>query len=319
MLKIYFLFLIKYNFNNLKLWKNYFKNAYNYQIIIHPKIYKENYLDLNEIVLHPIETKWGDISLADAEVNLLKKALSVNKSKRSYLFLLSDDSIPIRSYNKFYKFLNLNKLSFFNYSDYLFGNKKFNNLNFVFSSQFFCVNIEDALIVVNNYKKYKDKILNFKKIFSPDETFMLSILFGENKDYKFNDTVIIEPISFSYKKNIPEIENLKKSLKELTYKLYVLKDNNNLSVDQSKALDSLIRFKNYCRNHSFTFLYDNKLVDKFKRQFTKSFFIRKITSKYDEKKSFSFEDIYNLKVLIEKKKFKSLSKFLNKTIDNLKN
>ena len=316
MLQIYFLFLIKDNFSNLKIWKNYFKNAYNYQIIIHPKKYKNNYLDLNEIVLYPIETKWGDISLVDAEIYLLKKALAISKSSKSYLILLSDDSIPIHSYNKFYKFLNSKTLSFFNYSRYLLGSTKYKE--FTFSSQFFCVNNKDAQIVVNNYQKYRDKILNFKNIYSPDETFMLSILFYENKNYQFHDRIITQPIRFYYRKTIPEIDNLIENIRNLKYNLFQLKENNSISFDQNNALESLNRLKLYANSHPFTFLYNEKLVNKFKELLPESFFMRKIVSKHDNKYYFKYEDINKLESFIANNDYINISKYINKAI-NIKN
>jgi len=323
MLKLYFLFLIKKNFNNLELWKNYFKNANNYQIIIHPKIYKEIFLGLNEEVLYPIETKWGDISLADAVVYLLKKAVATNKSSKCYFILLSDDSVPIHSYNRFYKFLNLNKLSFFSHSDYLIGTKRYNR-EFIFSSQFFCVNKEDAQIVVNNYIKYRNKIKNRSalekdrhRMYSPDETFMLSILFYENKNYKFNDRNIIERISFWYRETIPEIENLIKSYKTLAYKLYKLQDSNKINQVQKDALDALILLKKYGINHPITFLYHKKLISKFKKKSPESFFLRKIVSG-DNKIGFKYEDISKLKSFFDNNDYQNITKFINLNIFNLK-
>ena len=82
MVNIYFLFLIKDKIFNKNIWNNFFKKAYNFKIIIHPKEKNKNiYIHKDELVLDPIETKWGDISLADAEIYLLREALQFKRKK----------------------------------------------------------------------------------------------------------------------------------------------------------------------------------------------------------------------------------------------
>ena len=282
MLNIYFLFLIKDKVHNINLWKKYFKNSKNYKIIIHPKN-KEKivYIDKNEIVLNPIETKWGDISLVDAEINLLKKALEY-KNKNSYYILLSGDSLPLSSYKELYNFLGKQSLSFFNYRDYILGNRRYKN-KFKFSSQFFCVNFKDANIVVNNYEKYKNKFINFKEMYSPDETFMLSTLYYENKLYKFIDRKIIVTTMFYYRNTIQEIDSYVKSYNNIMKFLYELKESNNLSDIRKETFHSLKKFKEYGISHPYLFLYNEKLIKSYKNKFKESFFIRKVTSNEDDK------------------------------------
>ena len=59
--------------------------------------------------------------------------------------------------------------------------------NYYYSSQFFCLNYRDANIIINNYNKHRNKFTNLK-MYSPDEVFILSILFYENRFYKFIDS-----------------------------------------------------------------------------------------------------------------------------------
>lgn len=295
MLKLYFLFLIKDKFNNLEIWQNFFKNASNYQILIHPKLKnKKTFLDLNEKILNPIDTKWGDISLADAEVYLMKEALLLNDSPNSYYILLSDDCVPLTSFIDLYNFLNSQTLSFFNAEDYVRGTKKLKR-RFIFSSQFFCANYTDVKTVVLNYKKYRLKFKKFNKIYSPDETFMLSILFYENKEYEFVNEKFIQLTTFFYRETIPEISDFVNSYNKFMKKLYNLKETKKISDIQQKAFDKIFKFKKYGILHPYTFLYEDKLIDKFKKHFPNSFFLRKVISDENKYYNFKLKDILYLK------------------------
>jgi deoxyribonuclease IV len=317
MLNIYFLFLIKDKIHNNKLWNKYLKNKNNYKILIHPKK-KENiiYLSKNEIVLDPLKTKWGDISIADAEVYLLKEALKRCKGTDNYFILLSGDTIPIDTYINLYNFLEKQDLSFFNYKDYMIGNRKYKNI-YYYSSQFFCVNYKDALVVTNNYKKYRNKFLNIK-MYSPDEIFMLSILFYNNRMYKFIDMKFVNTTFFYYIRTIPEIEEFIQHKKKLKKYLYILKEDGKINSDQNKTLKLIIKFEKYGMLHPYTFLFNKKLIKSFKNKFPNSFFLRKIIDK-KENNVLDYNNLILLKKYSITKNITGLNKILDEFLKGLHN
>lgn len=315
MINIYFLFLIKDKIFNKNIWNNFFKNAYNFNIIIHPKEKnKKVYIHENEIILDPINTKWGDISLADAEIYLLKESLK-DKKKNSYYILLSGDTIPLYNYNKLYEYLNKQELSIFNYKDYMIGNKKKNN--YYYSSQFFCINYKDANIVVNNYNKYRNRFTNIK-MYSPDEIFILSILFYENRFYKFIDSKFTNTTFFYYIKTIDTFTQYIKNSKKLIGSLYELKENGRINELENNILKMFIKFKNYGMLHPYTFDYDSKLNNQFKKKFYNSFFLRKIV---DEKNNnvLIFKDFIDFNNNIVKKNLNKINIFLKKFVSSIEN
>ena len=302
--------MIKDKIFNKNIWNNFFKNAYNFNIIIHPKEKnKKVYIHENEIILDPINTKWGDISLADAEIYLLKESLK-DKKKNSYYILLSGDTIPLYNYNKLYEYLNKQELSIFNYKDYMIGNKKKNN--YYYSSQFFCINHKDANIVVNNYNKYRNRFTNIK-MYSPDEIVILSILFYENRFYKFIDSKFTNTTFFYYIKTIDTFTEYIKNSKKFIRSLYELKENGRINKLENNILKKFIKFKNYGMLHPYTFEYDSKLNTQFKKKFPNSFFLRKIVNETNNN-LINFNNFLDFNNNILKKNQNKINIFLKKFV-----
>lgn len=95
--KIGFCFMIKDQFYNQDIWKEFFKNIPHdeYKIYIHYKkkctMNLENYEFINSI-----PTKWGTISLVQATFRLFERATDDNCT---IMFLLSGDTLPMQSYS----------------------------------------------------------------------------------------------------------------------------------------------------------------------------------------------------------------------------
>ena len=72
--KLSFLFLTKGNHNSIDIWNLFFKNISldKYSIYTHPKIKPTQKLLYENIIPNVVNTKWGDISLIKATLQLLK-------------------------------------------------------------------------------------------------------------------------------------------------------------------------------------------------------------------------------------------------------
>ena len=147
-------------------------------------------------------------------------------------------------------------------------------------------------------------------MYSPDESFMLSTLFYENKLHKFIDRKIIVTTFFYYINTIPEINLFVKSYKNIMIHLYELKESNKISEIQTKTFNLLKKFKEYGLLHPYLFLYNKELIKSYKDKFKESFFVRKITSEKNSKNLLIYEDFINLTKLIEKKNYSKIINFL---------
>jgi len=154
-------------------------------IYIHPKQI-EGISDSNKKFIidkdYILETKWGDMSIIHAIISLLTFAFS--KKKYDYFVLLSEDTYPMMNKKEFNDFINdQNKLSCFEFI------KEYNGLSK--SYVWWMLNYKDAEIII----KTKDKYINLfddKKIDGTfDESYFLTVLKKEIKDYKFNNNTII--------------------------------------------------------------------------------------------------------------------------------
>lgn len=95
--KIAFLFLTRGDLTQPQVWREYFGSAPDHVSIFthakHPDELKSGVLE-NQRVLEPIPTRWGDISLVQASVNLLMAALE--NSANEWFILLSESCAPIK-------------------------------------------------------------------------------------------------------------------------------------------------------------------------------------------------------------------------------
>jgi hypothetical protein len=175
-----FLFLTYSNFTNQNIMKKFLKNT---NIYIHPK-YPNNvdFYFKKYIINNLIDTKWGDYSIVLATINLLNEAYLNTNNK--WFILLSEDSFPIFTFNKF-----KNQLNKFNKSLFSFHKKE---NNFWKTSQWWILIREDVKIILDNH--FNNNLI-FKnqhfKLGAFDEFYFLSVLKWNNPNYEFiNYTVM---------------------------------------------------------------------------------------------------------------------------------
>jgi len=176
--KIALCFLIKDSFDNLDFY-NYWLDGVSsdkYQIYIHwknkpDKLFK-NYKNPNII-----ETKWGDISLVKATLNMFDLAV---KDNCDMMFLLSNDTLPLKSFDEIYKinnteivYFNENQLPHVEMTNY---NKPIINkvlkVNHIFKqNMFFCIKKEDFIKI--NFRYFLNK---FENLNIPDEWFFINLM-----------------------------------------------------------------------------------------------------------------------------------------------
>ena len=103
MKKIALCFLVTKNIINLDVWKKWWKGNED-KINIYSHFSKKGSIDQPELTknrVNPVPTKWGDISLVNAEKQLYRAAYK-NKSNVSFV-LISDSCVPVKSFNIVYK------------------------------------------------------------------------------------------------------------------------------------------------------------------------------------------------------------------------
>lgn len=179
--KIALCFLTYDNLSQPKLWKNFINPKYN--IYIHNK-YDFTGEFQKYCIDNKVETKWGNISLIKASLNLFKEAFKNKENK--YFILLSDKCIPLYSpdnmYNKIKK-LNNNLIitSDLNRNRYnLLADKTFFNENtFMKQSQWMLLKRKTVKFFINN---------NYTHIFGdnfdvPDEHYFINIILKFNIPY----------------------------------------------------------------------------------------------------------------------------------------
>lgn len=121
--------------------------------------------------IYSFPTKWGDPSLVDATLSLLKEAL---KENHSWFCLISHDSYPLKTYEEMTSFLETQTKS-------MFDLVKEDGLVYK-TSQWWCINKIDAECLVENEEDFKSYL---KKVPFPtnaawDELYFLSCLKYKN-------------------------------------------------------------------------------------------------------------------------------------------
>ena len=197
--KIALCFLTYNNLSQPKLWKNFINSKYN--IYIHNK--NEFIGEFKRYCINnKVQTKWGDISLVKATLNLFKKAFE-NK-ENEYFILLSDKCIPLYSadeiFNKVKKLdnnlilaYNLNRERYNSLADKTFFNKN----TFLKQNQWMLLKRNTVKFFIEN-----DYIHIFGNNFIvPDEHYFINII------NKFNISFINRKITYA---NWNEDSDLKK-------------------------------------------------------------------------------------------------------------
>jgi hypothetical protein len=178
--KLAFLFLIYDKINYEEIWKKFFNKAdkSKYNIYIH---YKDN-IELKyfeEYKLNNcIPTKWGDFSLVNAQLLLLKTALN---DIENYKFIyVSNSCIPLKSFNYVYNQLTKDNNTHFNTMPHIFPNcnallaavpKK----DVRKASQWCILNRGHAKYLASNKSKINTDL--YKKINASDEIYFITELY----------------------------------------------------------------------------------------------------------------------------------------------
>jgi hypothetical protein len=209
-MKIAFLFLTLGDLNHENLWIDYFKgNENKYNIYCHPKNNINSKWLMKYVIKNNVKTSWG--KTVNAILELLKEGIKDKDNK--YFVLVSESCVPIKSFNKFYTFLNNNEKSFV---------KKFNITTYDKESRLNKVKNSDKYNLIKHYANWclnrhhvkkllvkENELKDFSDVDSQDE-FFLSVLNNDFIDYE------IVNVDWDYTKNLREmIKNFKTNNNEL--------------------------------------------------------------------------------------------------------
>ena len=115
-------------------------------IYVHPKYPNQIKSYLKDYIINNlVETQWGDISIVEAEINLLKK--SFENTNNEWFILMSDTCYPLINYNNLLTSLNNINLSIF----FLVGFFIVKDVNIYKSSQFWILKRTDVEIILKHY------------------------------------------------------------------------------------------------------------------------------------------------------------------------
>lgn len=149
--KIAYCFLLYDRIVHENIWNDYFGNNSNHNIYTHVKTINDNTQKLvidNKI--ETIDTKWCDMSLVYAYINLLKKALE-NKDNKYFVFL-SGECIPLNSYKDTHEKITNNKKSTIHFWKRKSGHYK--------ASQWMILNRKNAKALTKIDKNFIDEYEN---------------------------------------------------------------------------------------------------------------------------------------------------------------
>jgi hypothetical protein len=138
------------------------------------------------IIEENVKTEWGELSIVEAELALLKEAYKNTKNK--WFVLLSGSCYPLKNFLFFKNDINQINLSFFNMTSvFLISNK-----NYYKSSQFWILKRDDVETILHHMQKYINLFKNNKdvrKYGAYDELFFLTLLINEKGlgNFKYND------------------------------------------------------------------------------------------------------------------------------------
>lgn len=139
----------------------------NTKLYIHAKYPEKIDLLFNKnIIKNLIETKWGDISLVNASINLLEESYK----DCDYFYLISGDTYIVNQPEIF-------DLSCFDLM------KEYNGI--YKTSQWWGLNKKDAKIIIDTRNKYKNYFNNIKIDGAYDENYFLTVLNKEVHNYKY--------------------------------------------------------------------------------------------------------------------------------------
>ena len=246
-MKIAFCFLTINNIENEDLWKEFFKNAVNYNIYINSKNKTQSYF--NKYVLPTYYTKnKTDISIVYATHYLLQEA-SKDSENKIFIFLCGS-CIPLISFSKLYeKLINLNKpiIKEFpqNRKDRYFSLNK-DLQKYLHYSTF--TKQHPNMILPRDYVNFFIQNINlaeyFKKINCVDEHYFINVLKLYNKQY-YNHQIMFCNYDLN-KTQALNFNNVKGNLiKQLiNNEYYFIRKINNKTVLDKKIIDDIYNDKN---------------------------------------------------------------------------
>jgi hypothetical protein len=140
----------------------------NTKLYIHAKYPEklDNYF-VSHLIKNLVDTKWGDMSLVSATINLLEESYE----ECDYFYLISGDTYIT------------NKPEIYDLSCFDFL-KEYNN--FYKTSQWWGLNKKDAKNIIKTRNKYRDYFKNVKLDGAYDESYFLTVLNKEVTNYKYN-------------------------------------------------------------------------------------------------------------------------------------
>ena len=178
-----FLFLTYDNFTHPEIIWNFSKTE---NIYIHPKYPDRVIPKFRPFIIDSlIETKWGELSIVDATINLLRESYSVEEN--IWFMLLSEDSYPLHSFDTFrtkFKKSSSGDKSFFHLIN--------TNGDLTKTSQWWILHRNDVKTIIENDSEYR-KIISISKKSdgSYDEFYFLSLLRWINPNHQFIDKKVM--------------------------------------------------------------------------------------------------------------------------------
>ena len=209
--KIALCFLTYDNLSQPKLWKNFINSKYN--IYIHNKDKFTGFFE-QYCIHNKVKTKWGDISLIKATLNLFEVAFQTTENK--YFVLLSDKCIPLYSANDIYN--NIKNLDNNLILSYNLHRKRYNSLadKSFFNKNTFMKQNQWMILKRDTVKHFIEN--DYTHIFGdnfkvPDEHYFINII------NKFNISFINKKITYvnwSEKSDLPKYKAKPKTYSKLT-------------------------------------------------------------------------------------------------------
>ena len=230
--------------------KNFLING---NIYVHPKYPDKINSYLKDYIIEDLfETDWGNINIVQAEINLLKE--SFKNENNEWFILMSDTCYPMINYNQLLSKLNNINLSCFNVTAFFIVD----NIKIYKTSQFWILKRIDVEIILKHYNKYIDFFNKEHNTIQynngvPDETFFLTILMNECKNYMFynNNTTFVRKINLINNLHPFTINKLTYYDIELVKKSYFIRKVSNTFSDNI-----------YQNNINLVIIYLDKIINK---------------------------------------------------------
>ncbi len=284
--------------NKKKIFKNYYKNIYIFNIYNLPPLYLDiiyyisKHINIHYFIINPSKEYWYDINyFFNINNNLFKNNLKLNNinsillyyakifAEYLYIILHYDNIIEINYFNKFFK---KNILCYIKKNILYFYDSKFNllnKLNYIDNSIIIksCYGYLDEvyklrkfllkLIIKYNYK-YKDIIVVVTDI--KKYSFYINLVFSDYKYYKIIPYIILDKFNINNNfvfKFLLKILNIKDIDLDLNYFLDLVKNNiilNKFNIDENE----LDIFLNLIKDIEFlkdikNLIFDKKLFKKY--------------------------------------------------------